>query len=118
MSLYMKFFLGARMRCTRLYPLNLGVTVPKTPCPFKTVVTTEMQLFVECPTLCQELFIGHSANYSLLSVALGIERLSAKRVSVESQTLDIKRLSAKTSLPRAQYSAKRDLGKRRKNFTE
>jgi hypothetical protein len=27
MSLYVKFFLGAHMRRTRLYPLNPGVTV-------------------------------------------------------------------------------------------
>lgn len=69
--------------------------------------TTEIQLFVECLAIYRELFIGYSTKHTLPSVALGIERHSAKRVSVEGQTRGIKRLSMNTSLPRAKYSAKK-----------
>jgi hypothetical protein len=62
--------------------------------------------FDECLALCLELFIKHSVKHTLLSAALDIEWHSTKIVSAKSQTLGIRRISIKTSLPRAHYTVK------------
>jgi hypothetical protein len=62
--------------------------------------------FDECLALFLELFIRHSVKHSLPSATLDIEWHSTKIVSAKSQTLGIRRISAKSSLPRAEYTTK------------
>jgi hypothetical protein len=56
-------------------------------------------------------FVGHSAKEALLRAALGEVLLSVTSWFIECRILGTGKLSAKTSLPSAELSAKAALGK-------
>jgi hypothetical protein len=83
-------------------------------CPFPTevwAITTGIQDFVECRTLCRVPFVGHSAKTALPRATLGEFLLSVTSWFTECTTLGTRELSAKTCLPSVKHSAKMALGK-------
>jgi hypothetical protein len=74
-------------------------------------LTTEIQDYAECRTLCRVPFVGHSAKTALPRAAFGEFLLSVTSWFTECRTLGTRELSAKTCLPSIKHSANVTLGK-------
>jgi hypothetical protein len=75
------------------------------------ILTTGIQDFAECRTLCRVPFVGYSAKEALPRAALGEVLLSVTSWFTECRTLGTGKLSAKTCLSSIKHSTKVALGK-------